>query len=226
MLLHQDFGIEWTMPLHHTLCPTVPSRLNYLLWVEDLLALRQAPATGCVRGLDIGTGASCIYPLLGHAHFGWKFVATEVDATSVRAARHNVVLNGWETAIEVREVRSLTCGATDDLSAAATIKDTSVQSHAQQVLASQIDESTLLSIRSVSTSTACGKSGGDEAKTAEAVAEMTAEAAAEMAAELWAEAAEAEAEAEATAEARSLPTQPAPILTGVVRAGERFNFCV
>ena len=30
VLLWHDFGVRWEMPAHH-LCPTLPSRLNYLL---------------------------------------------------------------------------------------------------------------------------------------------------------------------------------------------------
>ena len=101
LLLH-DFGVRWTLPAR-ALCPTVPSRLNYLLWIEDLLALGPPPPQPIIS-LDIGTGASCIYPLLGAAHFGWQFLATEVDPISVEAARHNVALNGWEERIEVRQV--------------------------------------------------------------------------------------------------------------------------
>ena len=60
------------------LIPTLPSRLNYLLWVQvllhlllvtegawiqDLLALLPGPL-GPVQGLDVGTGATAVYPLL------------------------------------------------------------------------------------------------------------------------------------------------------------------
>ena len=139
-LLLRDFGVSWTLPpgtwprmstrsmsrtissvclvwprLAGSLCPTIPSRLNYLLWIADLLALRSEPAgkeADAVVGIDVGTGASCIYPLLGVAHFGWRFIATELDEHSVRAARSNVAQNGWEDRIDVREVRrrSLSCG--------------------------------------------------------------------------------------------------------------------
>lgn len=62
------------------LCPTVPNRANYIHWIEDLLALAPAPwhSSGAhqVAGIDIGTGANCIYPLLGAAMHGWSFVGT------------------------------------------------------------------------------------------------------------------------------------------------------
>ncbi|KAI0223053.1 RNA N6-adenosine-methyltransferase mettl16 [Lamellibrachia satsuma] len=62
-LLKEDFGLDVEMPLNR-LIPTVPLRLNYILWIEDLLAQRRDG----VKGIDIGTGASCVYPCqeLGH----------------------------------------------------------------------------------------------------------------------------------------------------------------
>ena len=63
------------------LCPTVPNRLNYIHWIEDLLSCgiisksKDGP-DGRVKGFDIGTGANCIYPLLGASLMGWSFVAS------------------------------------------------------------------------------------------------------------------------------------------------------
>jgi 23S rRNA A1618 N6-methylase RlmF len=96
-LLDADFGLVWDLPLDR-LCPTIPQKLNYIHWVEDLVALRQRPGGGGggggARGIDVGTGASCIYPLLGTAmHPDWSFVATEVDDRSRASATANVVRN-------------------------------------------------------------------------------------------------------------------------------------
>lgn len=75
-LLHRDFGgLEWSCPPDH-LCPPVPNRLNYILWLEDLLAswlpLTAAAADGDPAwrtyrpsAIDVGTGASAIYCVLG-----------------------------------------------------------------------------------------------------------------------------------------------------------------
>ena len=40
-----------------------------------------------------GTGASCVYPLLGAKLNGWRFFATEIDEEAVRFASENVSRN-------------------------------------------------------------------------------------------------------------------------------------
>ncbi|CAB3402322.1 unnamed protein product [Caenorhabditis bovis] len=89
-LLKKDFGLEVELPIG-TLVPRIPSRLNYILALEDLLKLNKLDRD--VLGIDIGTGASCIYALLGAKKFGWKFVATDGDAKSVDTAHRNVANN-------------------------------------------------------------------------------------------------------------------------------------
>lgn len=48
----------------------------------------------------IGTGASCIYPLLGARLNGWQFLATDIDGESVEIARENASRNGLENKIK------------------------------------------------------------------------------------------------------------------------------
>ncbi|CAM9946766.1 unnamed protein product [Pylaiella littoralis] len=59
------------------------------------------------RGIDIGTGASCIYPLLGAKVAGWSFLATEIDAVSAEWAEKNVRSNGLQGQVSVRLVHPL-----------------------------------------------------------------------------------------------------------------------
>jgi 23S rRNA (adenine1618-N6)-methyltransferase len=97
-LLARDFELDWQQPLHH-LCPPVPGRLNYLLWLQDLVqqdavAAAAPPAGICVA--DIGTGASAIFPLLGARRFGWSFVALDSSADALAHARSNVERNGLQ----------------------------------------------------------------------------------------------------------------------------------
>lgn len=53
------------------------------------------------RGIDIGTGASCIYPLLGAKVAGWSFLATETDVTSAEWAGMNVRTNNLQVPISI-----------------------------------------------------------------------------------------------------------------------------
>lgn len=96
-LLHVDFGLMLTLPAHQ-LCPTVPSRVAYLAWAHSLLGEHEDE----VCALDIGVGASCIYPLLGWRMYGWRWLGSEVDAASLAYARANVAANAAQGAITLR----------------------------------------------------------------------------------------------------------------------------
>ncbi|XP_034404682.1 RNA N6-adenosine-methyltransferase mettl16 [Cyclopterus lumpus] len=98
-LLKEDFGLTIEIPLER-LIPTVPLRLNYIHWVEDLTDGQKQPR----RGIDIGTGASCIYPLLGATMNGWYFLATEVDDICFDYATKNVEQNNMSELIKVVKV--------------------------------------------------------------------------------------------------------------------------
>lgn len=102
LLLH-DFHLVWDMPLNR-LCPPIANRANYIHWLEDLLAQQSLKETG--RGIDIGTGASCIYPLLGYRIANWSFLATEIDPVSVDWAQKNIDANKLGAFIQVRHVTS------------------------------------------------------------------------------------------------------------------------
>ena len=76
-ILRHCLGVQWWNCPHKNLCPRIPSRLNYLLWLN--LQLKDVKLE---KILDVGTGATLIYPLLGWHVFGWKFIATEIDEES------------------------------------------------------------------------------------------------------------------------------------------------
>ncbi|XP_014459481.2 RNA N6-adenosine-methyltransferase METTL16 [Alligator mississippiensis] len=102
-LLREDFGLAIDIPLER-LIPTVPLRLNYIHWVEDLVGPCGAEGLAVRRGIDIGTGASCIYPLLGATLNGWYFLATEVDDMCFNYAKKNVEQNNLSDLIKVVKV--------------------------------------------------------------------------------------------------------------------------
>ena len=94
-LLADAYDLSWSLP-RGTLCPPVPGRSDYLHHLADLLSPDDGgtiPRGKSVRILDIGSGANCIYPMIGASEYGWRFVATEIDRTSMRWARQIVRIN-------------------------------------------------------------------------------------------------------------------------------------
>jgi len=89
-LLKWEYGINgWDIPAQY-LCPPIPGRADYLHYLADLLAEGNGgvvPIGESVRVLDIGTGANCIYPLIGHRSFGWQFVGSDIDPAALANAQ-------------------------------------------------------------------------------------------------------------------------------------------
>ncbi|KAI0173246.1 hypothetical protein GGR52DRAFT_590423 [Hypoxylon sp. FL1284] len=106
-LLRLDFGLRVELPTDR-LCPPVPNRHAYILWLKALLDT-SAPSFAdaydpdrAVVGIDVGTGASLVYPLLGCAQrAGWSFVATDIDAVSLAHARANAARNNLAPRIRI-----------------------------------------------------------------------------------------------------------------------------
>jgi len=88
-LLSAFYNISnWDIPANY-LCPAVPGRADYIHYMADLLALSNdgiIPEGNHITVLDIGTGASCIYPIIGHSAYGWSFVGTDIDAKAISSA--------------------------------------------------------------------------------------------------------------------------------------------
>ncbi|KAL7587184.1 hypothetical protein Lser_V15G40211 [Lactuca serriola] len=107
LLLH-DHSITWWIP-DGQLCPTIPNRSNYIHWIEDLLSSDIIPnsqeGNNVIKGFDIGTGANCIYPLLGASLLGWSFIGTDVTDVALEWAERNVKNNPQiSDLIEIRKV--------------------------------------------------------------------------------------------------------------------------
>ena len=105
-LLKQFYGIsKWDIPPGY-LCPPIPGRADYLHTIADLLGssnLRVIPRGGLVRVLDIGTGANCIYPIIGLSEYGWSFVGSDVDPIALASAQKIVQKNkGLMSTVELR----------------------------------------------------------------------------------------------------------------------------
>ncbi|WP_430737794.1 23S rRNA (adenine(1618)-N(6))-methyltransferase RlmF [Psychrobacter sp. VH5] len=92
-LLAHYYGVKfWDIPEGY-LCPPIPGRADYIHYIADLLAQTthvsedNTPPTGKdIHALDIGTGASAIYPIVGSQSYGWRFTASDIDPVSVNTA--------------------------------------------------------------------------------------------------------------------------------------------
>lgn len=105
-LLAADYGITgWDIPANY-LCPPIPGRADVLHHLADLLAEGNhgaIPRGDGLRVLDIGVGANAVYPLLGHAEYGWRFVGVDTDPLALANAKRIVAANpGLARAIELR----------------------------------------------------------------------------------------------------------------------------
>ncbi len=105
-LLKTFYGIEhWDIPEGY-LCPPIPGRADYIHCLADLLAHSNngtIPTGPTVRVLDIGVGANAIYPLIGHAEYGWRFLGSDTDTVALASATAIIQSNsGLAQAVEVR----------------------------------------------------------------------------------------------------------------------------
>jgi 23S rRNA (adenine1618-N6)-methyltransferase len=95
-LLKEHYQIStWDIPENY-LCPPIPGRADYIHYLADLLADGnggQVPQGKKVKILDIGTGANCVYPIIGHQEYGWTFVGTDVDKKAVQNANNIIDAN-------------------------------------------------------------------------------------------------------------------------------------
>ena len=105
-LLKHHYQIDnWNIPEDY-LCPPIPGRAEYLHYIADILSEDNKgviPRGKEIRILDIGVGANCIYPIIGHQEYGWSFVGSETDPIALKSAekivKENAALKG---AVECR----------------------------------------------------------------------------------------------------------------------------
>lgn len=100
-LLAHYYQIDyWDVPKGY-LCPPVPGRADYVHYIADLLAEDNEGVTPLgknIKGLDIGTGANLIYPIIATRAYGWQMLGSDIDPISIKSANTiidtNKVLKG------------------------------------------------------------------------------------------------------------------------------------
>ena len=87
-ILLKHYNIKnWDIPDGY-LCPPIPGRADYIHYIADLIDHKVN-----ANVLDIGTGANCIYPLLGVKEYNWDFTASEIDEIALKNAKKIVTSN-------------------------------------------------------------------------------------------------------------------------------------
>ena len=105
LLVHFYQIKEWDIPEGY-LCPPIPGRADYLHYAADLLASchhKIIPKGNKIKVLDIGVGANCVYPIIGHQEYGWDFVGSDIDPIAIKSANNIININpSLKNAVEVR----------------------------------------------------------------------------------------------------------------------------
>jgi len=106
-ILKHYYEIDWDIPKKY-LCPPIPGRVDYIHYIADILSESNnnvIPKGKSVKGLDVGVGANCIYPLVGHKIYGWQFIGSDIEEVSINSAKNIISLNNIEE-IEIQQQSS------------------------------------------------------------------------------------------------------------------------
>ncbi|MDD3860022.1 MAG: 23S rRNA (adenine(1618)-N(6))-methyltransferase RlmF [Bacteroidales bacterium] len=95
-LLKQYYEVDyWDVPAGY-LCPPIPGRADYLHYAADLLAssnYNKIPTGDKIRCLDVGVGASCVFPLIGTNEYRWHFIGSDIDEKAIASAQEIIDKN-------------------------------------------------------------------------------------------------------------------------------------
>ena len=100
-ILDYYFNIKYYNIPKGYLIPPIPSRLNYLNLINSILIKEINSQSSDVMGIDIGTGANIIYPILGNSIFNWKFICSEINDESYNNAKLILEKNNLENEINL-----------------------------------------------------------------------------------------------------------------------------
>lgn len=104
-LLKDNYGLDFWDFDDKNLCPPIPGRADYLHYIADLLSQNNGnkiPTGQSIKGLDIGTGATLIYPIIGTSEYSWSFLASDVSKNSIESSQNIIEKNTTLNSIELR----------------------------------------------------------------------------------------------------------------------------
>jgi 23S rRNA (adenine1618-N6)-methyltransferase len=105
-LLKQYYSVEyWDIPTGY-LCPPIPGRADYIHHIAELMGSSNngiIPTGYKIKCMDIGVGASCVYPIIGNKEYGWSFIGSDIDAAALTSAGKIITNNHFlQRNIELR----------------------------------------------------------------------------------------------------------------------------
>ena len=105
-LLKQYYSVEyWDIPTGY-LCPPIPGRADYIHHIAELMGSSNngvIPIGHKIKCMDIGVGASCVYPIIGNKEYGWSFIGSDIDAVALTSAGKIITNNHFlQRNIELR----------------------------------------------------------------------------------------------------------------------------
>jgi len=97
-LLKQYYSLAyWDVPSGY-LCPPIPGRADYIHHIAELLGSSNGgkiPVGFKIKCMDIGVGASCIYPVIANKEYGWSFIGSDIDQAALESARKIIEHNAF-----------------------------------------------------------------------------------------------------------------------------------
>jgi hypothetical protein len=83
--------------------------LSIIEWINELIRFNSEYKDDVFQLLDVGTGASAIYALIGSRYFGFNVLASEIDEEALHMAAENCKLNGLVDNVELVLVSESNC---------------------------------------------------------------------------------------------------------------------
>ena len=101
-ILNYYFNIKYYDIPKGFLIPPIPSRINYINLINSIITkLINDIDIKNIIGIDIGTGANIIYPILGYSIYKWKFICTEINREAFNNAKLILQKNNLENNINI-----------------------------------------------------------------------------------------------------------------------------
>ena len=65
---------------------------------------QEIPRGRHIKALDIGTGASLVYPLVGQSEYGWHFTGVDIDSDAIKSAQQISEFNKLEITLKRQDI--------------------------------------------------------------------------------------------------------------------------